>query len=151
MIVDTIQNRSKYDGVHENVKKALVFLESAQQMKPAIGRHEIEGDEVYALVQEYDTTPPEEKKFEAHREYIDVQFVDSGIEHLYWQNADESAVETEYDSEQDCLFYRDAEPMPIRLAAGYFVVLFPHDAHKPGCAVDVPRRVRKIVVKCRVR
>ena len=41
----------------------------------------------------------------------------------------------------------DPDVAAIRLEAGSFVVLFPQDAHAPGCHADEAAPVKKIVGK----
>ena len=151
MIVDSIANKDLYASHHPNVRKALEFLASKSAQELELGRHEIDGDAVYALVQTYETTPESEKKFEAHREYIDVQYVKTGNEILYYMNTDRMVVSDEYDPEKDCLFLSDIDSVPVLLSDGDFVILHPHDAHKPGCDAGASSTVSKIVVKCKIR
>ena len=44
----------------------------------ATGTYEIDGKQVYALVQEYQSKRPADGKWEAHRKYIDLQYVVRG-------------------------------------------------------------------------
>ncbi len=48
----------------------------------ALGRHDLDGDDLFALVQEYTTRAADECVWEAHRRYIDVQFVVTGAERM---------------------------------------------------------------------
>ncbi|MCK7521454.1 MAG: YhcH/YjgK/YiaL family protein [Ignavibacteriales bacterium] len=43
-------------------------------------RHDIDGDKLYSPVSEYMTKNEEDAKYEAHRKYIDIQYVASGKE-----------------------------------------------------------------------
>ena len=53
-----------------------------------------------------------------------------------------------FDEDADFGLYCTPErPSSIVLRAGDVAVLAPEDAHKPGCALDAPCCVRKIVVK----
>lgn len=113
-----------------------------------LGRVDIDGDAVFANVQEYDTVPAEEKQLEAHRRYYDVQFVVSGEEVMQFAPLEGLAKVQPFDEDADFGLYCTPErPSSIVLRAGDVAVLAPEDAHKPGCALDAPCCVRKIVVK----
>lgn len=100
------------------------------------------------MSQEYFTKPASEKKLEAHRKFIDIQFVAEGEEAAYFGNASDFPVKVPYDDSRDAEFY-GGEPREVCvLRAGEFAVFFPEDAHRPGCVCGgKPALVRKIVVK----
>lgn len=151
MILDTISNWQLYADVHPNVKKALQYLANLPTDDLQEGRHDIDGDRVYALIQLYDTEPADDRKFEAHQDYIDVQYVHRGTETIYWQVADSLTPIGPYDSDSDCILYKDAKASALRLTDGMFTILYPHDSHKPCCVADMLSPVQKIVVKCRLK
>lgn len=119
-------------------------------MSPALadGKHDIGGG-AYALVSTYQTTSPDEKKFEAHRKYIDVQYVVTGEEIVHVADVSTLTIAEEYDETRDVAFFNDpASHETIVLRAGSFAVFYPEDAHRPGMtAGGLPSAVRKVVVK----
>lgn len=145
MVLDRIAHARHYDVLSPLLARALEYLTSIDWSRRAAGRHELEGDEVFAIVSDYVTRPSDEVPWEAHRKYIDVQYVHTGVERIGY-----AALETlrsgEYDADRDVI---DAEGSGsyVTLVAGAFAVLWPHDAHRPGIAVDAPTAVRKIVIK----
>ena len=117
----------------------------------ADGRHDGDGDDVFALVSTYATGPATEKRFETHRVYLDLQYVAAGTERILHAPADGLTVETPYDEAKDIAFY--AEPKAsssLLLRAGDLAVFHPPDAHKPGCMAGGRDEVRKVVVKVRL-
>ena len=119
-------------------------------MSLPLGRNEIQGDDVYANVLEYDTVPACEKELEAHRDYFDVQFVASGEELLQFADCEGLETVQAYDEADDYCLLKTPEPVTsIVLRAGELAIFAPEDAHKPGCALGEPCHVRKIVVKVR--
>ena len=60
-------------------RQALTYL-AALEAFPPVGQADIDGEEVFASVQSYDTKPHADIPWECHREYIDIQFVYSGKE-----------------------------------------------------------------------
>jgi biofilm protein TabA len=151
MILDILPLWQRYAALHPRFAGAFAFLEQVTP-ETADGRHEIDGDAVYALVQRYQTRSAAGVQFEAHRRYIDIQFMVRGREVIQWAPlASLSEVTLPYDATKDAgLFLATAGMVPVRLAAGQFAILFPDDAHAPCCAWDDPEDVLKVVVKVAV-
>lgn len=149
MIIDNLSNASLYYGVSSKLKKAFEFLQKTdfETMKP--GRYEIDGDNVYAMVQQYETRPLEQGAWEAHKKYIDVQYVATGSEIMGYRHIEGMKVTKEYDQSVDCLFL-EGEGDFFKVEAGFFAVFTPKDAHMPCIATTSPAEVKKVVVKVAV-
>jgi YhcH/YjgK/YiaL family protein len=155
VITDTIKLCRRYTHLSPRFAAALEFLEKLPADKP-IGRYEIDGDNCFALIQSYTSRPqtPAQAIFEAHRRYIDIQFLQAGQETILWAPLDALKKVTQpYDSGKDAAFF--AAPVPtqmtaIHLRAGDFAIFFPEDGHAPGLECGGPVPVRKVVVKIRV-
>jgi YhcH/YjgK/YiaL family protein len=148
LIIDTLNNATMYYALGPRLERALRFLQVLDPAQVTLGRHEIAGEQVYALVQEYDSKPLEEGFWEAHRSYLDVQYVASGVERIGYA-ALGSLQAGEYDAEKDFVKL-EGEGQLITVPAGTFVILAPQDAHMPGMAADGPEPVMKVVVKVQV-
>jgi len=148
VIIDTLNNASMYYALSPRLERALRFLQTLDSEQAAVGRREIAGDQVYALIQEYTSKPVSEGAWEAHRQYIDVQFVASGVERMGYAPV-ESLEPGTYDTEKDFLLL-EGKGQFFELAAGQFAILAPQDAHMPGIAAEAPGPVKKVVVKVRV-
>jgi YhcH/YjgK/YiaL family protein len=149
MIFDTLDNHARYAGLGYNVPVALKFLLETDLASLSVGRMDIEGDNLYLLVQEYVTKPVEQGLWEAHRKYIDVQYMTSGKERMGVANLRTMQL-GEYIPE------KDFQPMNgtgnhLDVFAGSFVVFFPDDAHMPGLQVRQPELIRKVVVKIKIQ
>jgi len=146
MIIDRIENAALYGGLGERIALALASVQAKRE--PA--RYDMDGEKVYTLVQQYETKPESLGKWEAHRKHIDVQYVAAGIERIGWANINRLKLSEPYDDSKDVAFYQgDGDFMTV--PAGWFVILFPEDAHMPGIAVDARAPVTKVVVKVRVK
>lgn len=112
------------------------------------GKHEIGGG-AHTIISTYQTASPGEKRFEAHRKYIDLQYVAEGEETAHVAHVSTLVTAEEYDETRDVSFFHDpASHETITLRAGSFAVFYPEDAHRPGLtAGSSPATVRKIVVK----
>lgn len=114
----------------------------------ADGRTDIDGDRLYASGATYETGTREERRFEAHRNYIDVQVLLEG-EEIIDVSLDRYLPTLEaYDGQRDVMFLKPPQQVAsLAMRPGYFAVFYPHDIHLPGCHLGAERRVRKIVMK----
>ncbi len=145
MITDTIEHATLYYRLGPGVKVALEYLAQAELLEADPGRHELDAG-CCAIVQDYRTAPRGEKRWEAHRKYIDVQYLASGVELIGYADRSSLSSTDAYDDANDIEWF-EGEGSFIRAQAGTFAVLFPHDAHMPGVAPGTPGPVRKVVVK----
>ncbi len=150
MIFDVITNRQRYRGIGSGIERAMEYLADTDFTTLQDGRYPIEGDEIYAIVMSYDTEPEDVRRFEAHRKYLDVQFILDGREIIYWAPVEELSPEGEYSDEKDIVFLSGETRARLQLTPGSFALFYPEDAHKPNCAWDAPQRARKAVVKVRI-
>lgn len=125
------------------------FLSSTNWNSLQNGKHLITEDGmVYAFVQEYQTK--DDSMMEAHRKYIDIQYVISGREYIYVCPLNECREQTkEYVESSDIEFYKTPSSFRKVLAdSSAYIILFPSDAHQPCMSVDgIKSDIRKIVVK----
>lgn len=150
MILDTLSSASVHRHLGGRFAAAFDWLARFSPATPD-GRYDIDGDNVFALVQSYDTAPAAEKKYEAHRVYADVQYIAAGTEVIFYVPTQGLSIVKDYDAEKDYLLYGEpAAATPLHMAPGSFAVFLPHDGHKPGCTNGAPSRIKKVVVKVRV-
>jgi len=148
MIIDQISNAATYSGLGGQIQKALGFLAATDFLAMAPGRYDIDGDEMFALVQDYVTRPRGDVLWEAHRSYIDVQFIVSGEEMLGYGELSAMQASVPYDATKDCL-RAVGEGSFVRALPGTFLIFYPQDVHMPGVMASRAQAVRKVVVKVR--
>ena len=146
MIIDNIKNAPLYYGVSERIAVALKFLRENDFSVMNPGKYEIDGSNVYALVQRYESKPVEKCKWEAHRRYIDVQYVAEGIEQIGYANLGQMKVSQEYREEGDYLLLEGKGDFFI-FRDGNFAIFAPQDVHMPCIAAAEPQIIKKVVVK----
>ena len=150
MILASLDTADAHGPLAPGIELALRWLRAFDPATPD-GRYPVDGEEVFALVQAYDTGPSTEKRFESHRAHLDVQYVAEGPERILHAPARILAAATEYDADADVLFYEEPkQATSLLLLPGDFAVFGPGDAHKPGCMAGGRHRVKKVVVKVRV-
>lgn len=111
---------------------------------------EISGRDIYASHQVYKTKSVDEARFEAHREYIDLQYVWQGQEVISITDRDNLAILTPYDKQKDIQFFKYFPAASLLMKPGMLAILYPHDAHAPGINFKRQQLVRKTVVKVRI-
>jgi biofilm protein TabA len=153
MIIADLRHALEQTRITPGLRKALDFLrETAGQDLPD-GKIELDGTKVFVLVQSYQTVPQEAKVLcEAHRDYIDVQYMLRGCESMGWLPAVGLHARVGYDSSKEAWLTelpRDQVSF-VRLDAGFLAILYPTDGHAPRVAAGAPAEVKKIVVKVSV-
>src|SRR3972149_10820116 len=153
MIGTDIKHIGNQVSMTTDLKKAIDFLQRPDIHSLSDGRVEIDGQHLFALVQQYETIMADIPKFEYHRKYIDVQYIVSGEEIIGWVPAGRMVVTEAYSIEKDICFgiAPKREITPVYLQAGQLAVLYPEDGHAPKLAAGSPSRVTKIVVKVAVK
>src|SRR4051812_13071896 len=104
MVADHVRNAHLYYGMGPRIELALRALQGDLPQRPP-GRYQLQGDTVYADVQSYVTMPAEQCKWEAHRKYIDLQFVSEGIERIAFSPLGEMTEKIPYDPARDVAIY----------------------------------------------
>lgn len=146
MIIDKLQNSLLYENLHPGFVKAFDFIGKTDFSKLADGKYEIDGNDIFALVQEYKTK--DIAKLEGHRKYIDIQYLHSGVELIAYANLENQIIISD-DEEKDLAFY-EGEGSFIKLESQMFAIFFPQDLHMPGIKLTNVNQVKKIVIKVRV-
>jgi YhcH/YjgK/YiaL family protein len=150
MISDTIRNNNLYGAISSRIKTALEHLAATDFTDAEPGRYELDGNNLFVLVQKYDTLPKDQGKWECHRKYIDIQYIAEGIEQIGFSNISNMKVTTEYNPEKDVAFLSGKGDV-VTLTKGSYGIFFPEDAHQPKLAPEnKPGPVKKVVVKIKV-
>lgn len=148
MITDKLKNASQYYLLGEKIQKGFEFLLNNDLKSLDDGRYEIDGDKIYANVQTLKTKPVDEKKWEVHRKYIDIQYVIKGSERMgYGALEDFKKVVVEYDPERDLEFLDGDKFNFINVDEGEFTVFYPQDVHAPMLSVKKDIEIKKVIVK----
>ena len=149
MIKDTLTNISKYNNLSEFLKIGLDYIKNTDFDKLEDGRYSINGEDIYINIQTYKTK--ENADFEAHRNYIDIQYVISGEEKIGVTDYVNCNTTVEYNDDKDIEFLNGVGEY-YELKTGDFMILYPTDAHKPSISIDTnnPETVRKAVVKVHI-
>ena len=149
MITSTLSQLHWYEIISPNFQKAIQHVLSTDFFALEPGKYPIDGDNVFAIVNEYMTKPVSECDPESHRDYADIQILLSGIERFGYAPLTGQPATTPYDEEKDVALYSIAteDLSYITLRPGEFIIFFPSDIHQPQVYTHQPDLVRKVVVK----
>jgi len=150
---DNIKNANLYYDLSKFVEAGLKYLENTDFSSVENGKYEILGNDVYALVQDYSSKPKSEGKFEAHKKYIDIQYIIKGEEQMGCADVSDFTDATEYSEEKDIVFLEpktDCNQEFIKVKENEFIIFYPQDAHMPSISVDNSAYVKKVVVKVKL-
>ena len=148
MIIDTLNNASKYFPAHPLFAKAFEYIRQTDLVNAGDGKADI-ADGLRSI---FSNSPGKTKeaslaKFECHNNNIDIQVCINGEETIGWKPREKCvAPNGEYDSGKDVQFYNDAPDMFFRLNPGQFVIFFPEDVHAPMIGEG---NIKKLVIKVR--
>jgi len=148
MILDSLQNCTKYACVHPRFAKAFEFLLNNDLAALPLGKVELEGSDLVVNVVEITGKTVDQASMETHHNYIDIQVPVGKAETMGWKAASQLSQPTQvYDPEKDITFFADKATTMIVVQPMEFAIFFPEDGHQPGIAEDI---YRKIIVKVRV-
>ena len=149
MILAKLSDAADYRGIHPLLDRALALLtEDYLDAVPSETRY-LDGDALYVTRFDYETLPPEETFFEAHRRYLDIHVLRAGREGVEIAHPETLAL---FEQKGDFYAYRGQAEQKLTLVPGNFLVVFPGDAHriKMRCG-ETGEAVTKVVFKIRVR
>jgi biofilm protein TabA len=152
MIVDRLEEAKQYCRLHPGFDAAFDLLASTPFDELGPGRHEVMGDSLVMIIDAVEANRPDAGRLEAHRKYIDVQYIIPGTDAVSQQfgwrptaACDKAAAP--FNKEKDIVFFADVPQLQFTLPPGYFVVFFPGDAHAP---MTGSKTIRKAVIKVAV-
>ena len=149
MIFGRLQDRERYSFLDERILRVLDFAAGLDKESFEKGRVDLDGDKLFVNRAAYTTHDSEGALSEAHRKYIDVFVMIDGEETVYVKPTDKlSTVTKEYSEDIEALLaLTDGDASAIRLVPGDFLILYPEDAHAPGCYFGGPSDVKKAIGK----
>ena len=149
MIYDLLDHAGDYHGLHPLLEPAFAALRDFDPQTPP-GRISLRGDDLYVNVEHYTTQPAEQRRFEAHRRYLDIQMLSRGEEAIDCVLLPEARETEAYDPQRDVAFYQSEDASRLPLRPGRFALFLPQHVHRPVCQLTGPSDVIKVVAKVRL-
>lgn len=134
-----------------SAQRVLAYLQTHNLHILPDGSHPIDGEDFFVNLFTFTSQPPEQRIWEAHRQYIDVHHILSGSETIHHRFIQDSAQE-DYHPETDYLAIAAQPPhSQFSLSAHYLAIFYPEDAHQTGIstAQTPSQTIRKAVFKIR--
>ena len=134
----------------EKLTEALDYIQNLDKSTLTPGKHEV-NDEFFYNYMEYEAKEPTDSIYEAHKNYVDIQYIVEGQERVDVSFEAYMELDTPYDAEKDIMFFKNpTESFSRILGADEYIIVLPHELHKPGQKVGENGNVKKIVGKVRV-
>jgi len=147
MITDHLSKLEYYRGLSSRLDQAIDFMMTNDLMTLPLGRIDIDGDNLYANRMQYTASAiSNDKNFEIHQRYIDIQVIVSGHEGIALAPMD-VLTKVEDLPDNDITFYAGRPDHIVMMRENTFMLLYPGEAHMPGLAIDDQAVVDKIVFK----
>ncbi len=133
MILDSLKNKAQYAALHPRFQQVFDFIDNNDVASLPCGRHDIDGDNIFVVVQEWDLRELKEARLELHRKYIDIQLLLCGPNEVFgWsEKKDCLTPEADFDEAKDIQFFTDTPQCFYTVGEGQFTILFPEDGHAP--------------------
>jgi len=149
MIVDNIENASRYFDTHSYFEEAFEFIRNFDGTITDKQKVSLSGQDLIAIIEPSDSKGRTGARLEAHKKYIDIQYCVEGDEEIGWTPLNECQTVTHpHCHEKDIAFFADVPKLWIPLKSGTFAVFFPEDAHAPLAGSG---KVKKIIMKIAVQ
>jgi biofilm protein TabA len=150
MIIGNINHLRLVPYLPEKIKQSIEYIKDNVNRNTPIGRYDIDGDKMFFIVSDNSPRHINEANPEYHEKYIDVQIVLEGQEGMaVCTLPPHTTILDDKLTENDIAFIETPKEETILvLQPNDFIVFFPHEVHKPLCAIDGKMvTVRKVVVK----
>jgi len=149
MVTGPLSQIHLYKPIHPNLEKAIDHILGLDLVNLSAGKYEIDGEDIFFMVNEYWTRPAPECEPERHRKYTDIQIMVRGAEKIGYAPYADQQPSTDFLPGNDVAFYQlPAQDMDyITLTPGRFILFFPTDLHQPEVYISAPALVKKLVIK----
>ena len=146
MIIGNIHHLQSW--LPDALRQAIEHVKAHVNEATPLGKHDIDGNNLFYLISEDSTEAQAERRAEYHARYLDIQIVLRGQEGMTFSTLPAGEPQIDWLADKDIAFLPEGEQeKTVVLSEGDFVVFYPGEVHKPLCAVGAPAKVRKVVVK----
>ena len=149
MVFGNVRDRKDFSWLEPQVLKCFDYAKEHDLLSYEKGSHPIEGEELFVNIVEYETTTPENRFWEAHRQYLDLHFMLRGPEQID-VNFIDNMEQKEFVEKDDFLPLEGEPNSHVVLNAGDFLLCYPADAHRTAVQVGAPAAIKKAIFKIRI-
>lgn len=146
MIIDTLENASRYFMLHPSLEQAFDFLENIDDDDFPEGKNELVADHLFVNGMIRDTKNYEDSIWESHDKFMDIHFLADGEERIFYADGSEMKIAQPYNAEKDITVY-EGKGVEIFVPDNGFVIFFPGEIHKAMVHTGTIQKIKKAVVK----
>ena len=144
---DEVQNKS----LAKDIQFCIEFAKKNENKILSLvhGSYDVGYNDIKMNVGKYFTKSENEKFWESHKKYLDVQIIINGTEKVAISDIRNMEVKS-FDSEKDLVILKGEKAFDVVMKTGDVLVFFPNDVHKPELNIsetDNSGSIRKIVTK----
>ena len=150
MVFGNIRDLKDYGYLEAEVLKCFEYAKNHDLLSYEKGSHEIEGDNLFVNIVEYETTTPENRFWEAHKKYLDLHFMLKGPEQID-VNFIDNMEQKEFVDKDDFLPLEGEANSHVVLTEGDFLLCYPKDAHRTAVQVTTPAVIKKAIFKIKIK
>ncbi len=131
MVIDTLDNLGRYVSLNPLFETVVKFIEENDLAKLEVGKHPIQGTELFVNIAVAQGKTEDEAVMETHRRMLDIQIpLDNEETYGYTPLAD--LPETAYNEEKDITKYPGVKAQTlVTCKPGQFAIFWPQDGHQP--------------------
>ncbi|MFA9413786.1 YhcH/YjgK/YiaL family protein [Streptococcus sp. E29BA] len=146
MIYDDLSKLDRYKGLHTNIDTAIDYLLKTDLSQLEIGRHTIDGDKVFLLLQDNTLNSEPSESFEYHAKYMDLQLLVSGNENFRYTRTIDADLQP-FNEADDFGLIRSSVGLDFELDGQTFIMVYPGEYHQPSQLGKAGYQVKKGVIK----
>lgn len=150
MIFGNINHKKTYSNLDKDLNTCFEYIRNNDLSSYQKGRYEIDNDDIFVNIVEYDTKNIEDGFWEAHKKYIDIHFMIKGKE-IINLNFIENLSDKGYKEPEDFLELEGEKSSFVTLCENDFLICFEEDAHMTGIKVDENEPIKKAIFKVKIK
>ena len=146
MITGKIKDLKRYIGINQNLDTAITYILKEEWREATHGETSIDQQRVLLRRFNCATVSSNDKPFEAHQLYGDIQLLVKGNEIVEYTDLQHVSPLNAYQKDDDFQEYKGNALGTFLLEEDSFAICFPEDLHKPDITCQ-SKKVEKAVIK----
>ena len=151
MIITNVNNEIQNKSLAKDIRFCIEFAKKNENKILSLvnGSYDVGYNNIKMNLGKYFTKSENDKFWESHKKYLDVQIMINGTEKVAINDIRDMEVKS-FDEEKDLTILEGDKAFDIIMKTGDVLVFFPNDVHKPELNVsenDDSGNIRKIVTK----
>ena len=150
MIFGNLKDKNDFSYLSSAIQECFDYAEHHDLLNYEKGSHPIDGERLFVNIVEYTTTTPENRFWEAHRDYLDLHLMLRGTEQIDLNFID-NMEQKDFVPKDDFLPLEGIPNAHVILTHNDFLICYPKDGHRTAVAVHEPETIKKAIFKIRIQ